>query len=144
MATMFVRHTVSDYRAWRKMYDDFAPVQAAMGITAKAVYQSADNPNDITVTHDFPSVGAAQDPPRSRIAPTATPIRRRDARERSEGSAADATSSSSAPEEAPHEHRPRGGTPASGGPGKAASSEDSVNPRRIQFAVAAGLGGRAA
>jgi hypothetical protein len=60
MATMFVRHTVSDYKAWRKIYDDFAPIQTAMGITAKAVYQSADNPNDITVTHDFPSVGAAQ------------------------------------------------------------------------------------
>jgi hypothetical protein len=47
MATMFVRHTISDYRAWRKAYDDFAPFQKAKGVTAHAVYQAADNPNDI-------------------------------------------------------------------------------------------------
>jgi hypothetical protein len=60
MATMFVRHTISDYGAWRKAYDDFAPVQKAKGVTAQAVYRAADNPNDITVTHEFGSVEDAQ------------------------------------------------------------------------------------
>ena len=60
MATMFVRHTISDYKAWRKAYDDFAPVQKAKDVMAQAVYQAADNPNDITVTHEFGSVEAAQ------------------------------------------------------------------------------------
>ena len=60
MATMFVRHTVSDYKAWRKLYDDFAPAQKAKGATAQTVYRSADNPNDITVTHDFATVDEAQ------------------------------------------------------------------------------------
>jgi hypothetical protein len=60
MATLFVRHTVSDYKAWRKVYDDFAPTQKAMGVTAETVYQSADNPSDITVTHDFATISAAQ------------------------------------------------------------------------------------
>ena len=60
MATMFVRHTVSNYNAWRKVYDDFALVQKAKGVLAEAVYQAADNPNDITVTHDFATVEAAQ------------------------------------------------------------------------------------
>src|ERR1700722_9530018 len=60
MATMFVRHTISDYKAWRKAYDDFAPLQKAKGVTAQAVYQAANNPNDITVTHEFGSVEAAQ------------------------------------------------------------------------------------
>lgn len=61
MTTMFVRHTVSDYKTWRKAYDDFAPVQKAKGVTAhQAVYQAADNPNDITITHEFASVEAAQ------------------------------------------------------------------------------------
>jgi hypothetical protein len=36
MATMFVRHTVSDCKAWRKVYDDFAPTQKAMGVIAEA------------------------------------------------------------------------------------------------------------
>ena len=35
MATMFVRHTISDYKAWRKAYDDFAPVQKAKGVMAQ-------------------------------------------------------------------------------------------------------------
>ena len=60
MATMFIRHTVSDYKAWRKVYDDVSHVQKAGGVTAQAVYQSADNPNEITVTHEFGSVEAAQ------------------------------------------------------------------------------------
>jgi quinol monooxygenase YgiN len=60
MATMFIRHTVSNYKTWRKVYDDFASVQKAKGVTAQAVYQAADNPNDITVTHEFATVEAAQ------------------------------------------------------------------------------------
>ena len=60
MTTMFVRHTVSNYAAWRKAYDDFAPVQKAKGVTAEAVYQAADNPNDVTVTHDFATLEAAR------------------------------------------------------------------------------------
>ena len=60
MTTMFVRHTVSNYDVWRKAYDDFAPVQKAKGVSAQAVYQATDNPNDITVTHEFASLAAAQ------------------------------------------------------------------------------------
>jgi quinol monooxygenase YgiN len=60
MTTMFVRHTVSDYKAWRKVYDDFATVQKAKGVTAQAVYRAVDNPNDVTVTHEFASIEAAQ------------------------------------------------------------------------------------
>ena len=60
MTTMFIRHAVANYKAWRKVYDDFASVQKAKGVTAQAVYQAADNPNDITVTHDFATVEAAR------------------------------------------------------------------------------------
>ena len=61
MTTLFVRHAVADYAAWRKVYDSFAPVQQANGVTAQTVYQSAHDPNDVTVTHDFASLDAAQD-----------------------------------------------------------------------------------
>ena len=60
MATLFVRHTVSDYKAWRKAYDAFGPVQKEKGVRAEAVYQAADNPNDVTVTHEFASTKEAQ------------------------------------------------------------------------------------
>ena len=60
MATLFVRHTVTDYKAWRKIYDEFLPVQKANGVTAQAVYQADGNPNDITVTHEFATIEAAK------------------------------------------------------------------------------------
>ncbi len=60
MATMFVRHTVADYAAWRRIFDAFAPTQEQMGVTDKAVYRAADDENDITVTHDFSSVEEAK------------------------------------------------------------------------------------
>ncbi len=60
MTTMFVRHTVQDYAAWRKVYDQFGTIQKAAGATAEAVYQAADNPNDITVTHEFDTLEAAK------------------------------------------------------------------------------------
>jgi hypothetical protein len=60
MTTLFVRHTVSDYAAWRKVYDAFAPTQKAHGVTAEAVYRAADNPNDVTVTHEFATVDSAR------------------------------------------------------------------------------------
>ncbi|MDL2401546.1 antibiotic biosynthesis monooxygenase [Rhizobium mayense] len=60
MTTLFVRHDVSDYAAWRKVYDEFRPVQKANGVTAEAVYQATDNPNDVTVIHEFATIEAAQ------------------------------------------------------------------------------------
>jgi len=48
------RHTVSDYKAWRKSYDGFAPVQKAGGREGRdRLSGRRDNPNDVTVTHDF-------------------------------------------------------------------------------------------
>ena len=57
---MFVRHEVADYGAWRKAYDAFRTTQHEMGVTAQAVYQATDNPNDVTVTHDFKTEAEAR------------------------------------------------------------------------------------
>ena len=57
---LFVRHEVTDYSAWRKVYDEFGSMQKKLGVTAQAVYRSLDNPNEITVTHDFKTAEAAQ------------------------------------------------------------------------------------
>ena len=59
MTRVFVRHQVSDYAAWRKVYDSFAPVQKANGVIAESVYRSVDDPNDVTVIHDFATADAA-------------------------------------------------------------------------------------
>jgi quinol monooxygenase YgiN len=57
---MFVRHEVADYATWKKAYDGFRVTQKKLGVVAQAVYQSTDNPNDITVTHDFRSLDKAK------------------------------------------------------------------------------------
>jgi ABC-type sugar transport system substrate-binding protein len=57
---MFVRHEVADYSAWRKAYNEFASTQKKNGVLYQAVYQSADDPNDATVIHDFHSLEKAK------------------------------------------------------------------------------------
>jgi quinol monooxygenase YgiN len=57
---MYVRHEVTSYATWRKAYDSFEATQRKMGVIAQAVYQSLDDPNDITVTHDFASAAKAK------------------------------------------------------------------------------------
>ena len=49
MATLFVRHSVSDYKTWRKTYDDFKATQKANDVTAEAVYQAAASGEEIDV-----------------------------------------------------------------------------------------------
>ncbi len=60
MATLFVRHQVADYATWRRVYDALGPTQKAFGVTADSVYRSADDANDLTVTHEFATVDAAK------------------------------------------------------------------------------------
>jgi quinol monooxygenase YgiN len=57
---MFIRHEVTDYAAWRKVYDGFDATRRKLGVTGQAVYRSVDNPNDVTVTHDFRSADKAK------------------------------------------------------------------------------------
>ena len=57
---MYIHHEVNDYAAWLKVYNDFDPTKRKLGVTGQAAYRSIDNPNDVTVTHDFRSVEKAR------------------------------------------------------------------------------------
>ena len=57
---MYVHHEVNDYAAWRKVYNAFDAKRKTMGVIGQAVYQSIDNPNDVTVTHDFRNAKTAK------------------------------------------------------------------------------------
>ena len=46
MVRSFIRHHVSDYAAWREVYDSFGDVQREHGVRAEAVYRGVDDPND--------------------------------------------------------------------------------------------------
>ena len=56
MIRMFVRHQVADFSKWKKAYDEFDNERKGMGVVGDAVFQSADDPNDVTAWHDFASL----------------------------------------------------------------------------------------
>jgi hypothetical protein len=60
MIRMFVRHRVASYGTWRKGYDAFEAHRPSFGVTGKAVYQDAGDPEMVTVTHDLPTLDAAK------------------------------------------------------------------------------------
>jgi hypothetical protein len=57
---MYIRHEVADYASWRKAYNAFDGERRKLGVTGQAVYQSVDNANDVTVTHDFKTAEKAK------------------------------------------------------------------------------------
>lgn len=60
MTTLFVRHQVNDYATWRAVYDGFEATRARLGVEAASVYQAADDPRDLTLTHEFATLDVAQ------------------------------------------------------------------------------------
>ena len=58
-AILAVRHQVSDYAAWRKVYDDVEPLRAQYGCTAQRVLRLLEDGNDLFITHEFPSAAQA-------------------------------------------------------------------------------------
>jgi quinol monooxygenase YgiN len=59
-ARLFAHHTVVDFDAWKKGYDAYAPEQKKAGVLRKSVYRSVDNPNEVTVIHDFEDIQKAK------------------------------------------------------------------------------------
>ena len=57
---MFFRHEVSDYPAWRSVYDSIDDTRTSMGVIGQAVFRSTADDRDVTGWHDFESEDAAQ------------------------------------------------------------------------------------
>jgi hypothetical protein len=60
MVRLFIRHTVRDYAAWRKGYDDFEATRIQLGAGGHDVFRDVENGNDVTACHDFDSLDAAR------------------------------------------------------------------------------------
>ena len=60
MVRLYVRHPVTDYAAWRQVYDAFDAERQTFGVTGHAVYRALDDGNDVTVWHDFATREAAE------------------------------------------------------------------------------------
>ena len=60
MVNVILSHEVTDYAAWRKLFDDGEPLRSEAGVKTNGVYTSVENPNHVTVFAEFPSVEAVQ------------------------------------------------------------------------------------
>lgn len=61
MTYIYVHHTVEDYAAWRKGFDDHASARQAAGATDEAyIMQTVDNPNEITAILGWSDVEKAK------------------------------------------------------------------------------------
>ena len=60
MIHLFVRQDVTNYEEWCFAYDRFWRDPDAHGAPIRTVYQSIDNPNDITVEHIFKTLDDAR------------------------------------------------------------------------------------
>lgn len=60
MVRLFVRINVADYETWRKGYDQFYGERVAMGVMGAAAFQLVDDPNDVTIWHDFETAEVAR------------------------------------------------------------------------------------
>jgi quinol monooxygenase YgiN len=58
--TAAIRHRVKDYDAWREVYDGFADVQQANGVTDESVHRAKEDGNDLLVLHRFANVDDAE------------------------------------------------------------------------------------
>ena len=52
---IMVQHTVRDFDAWKRVFDDHESVRRRHGSTGHQLYQGADDPNAVTVVNHFPS-----------------------------------------------------------------------------------------
>jgi hypothetical protein len=59
-ALSIVKHTVTDYGAWRTVYDEVQPLRDKHGVDAASVLRDPGDPNNVTVLHWFPSVTQAE------------------------------------------------------------------------------------
>ena len=56
-ALSIVQHPVSDYAAWRTVYEQVQPLRDKHGVSAADLLQDPAGPNQVTVLHWSPSVG---------------------------------------------------------------------------------------
>lgn len=61
MSTVFVRHQVADFDAWKPGFDDHGNDRREYGLTDAGIYRSADDPNTVTILLTTDDVPRAQE-----------------------------------------------------------------------------------
>ena len=60
-STMFVKHQVKDFNAWKSVYDGLGEVRKQKGVTAASVHRDPQNKNTLIITHQFKDLKSATD-----------------------------------------------------------------------------------
>jgi quinol monooxygenase YgiN len=58
--TLFVKHHVADYAAWRSVYDSVEGLRQQHGCTGAEVLVDPSNKQEVLILHRFPSVDQAE------------------------------------------------------------------------------------
>ncbi|PCC74923.1 hypothetical protein SAMN02745121_08410 [Nannocystis exedens] len=59
MATLLVRHRITDFDAWLALHDQMAATRRAHGCTGARPYRQADDPDAVAIALDFPTPAQA-------------------------------------------------------------------------------------
>ena len=60
MTLMVVRHHVSDYDAWLKVYTSVGQLQKSGGVLEESIHQDVQDPHEVLVLHRFANAAAAE------------------------------------------------------------------------------------
>ncbi len=61
MALAIIHHKVRDFAVWKSAFDDHLSTQTAAGMTNGRVFQSADDPNAVTILFDVADIARAKE-----------------------------------------------------------------------------------
>ena len=61
MASMFVKHRVADYGAWKAVFDEHETARRQAGFTAHSLHRDADDPNVIIIALRSNDIGRAKE-----------------------------------------------------------------------------------
>ena len=57
---IMVQHKVRDFGAWKPVFDEHAAVRQRHGATGHVIYRAMNDPNDVTILNEFPSLDGAK------------------------------------------------------------------------------------
>ena len=57
---IIVEHTVRDFDAWKRVFDEHEAVRREHGATGHQLYRGADDPNEVTIVNHFPTRAQAE------------------------------------------------------------------------------------
>ncbi len=61
MASMFIKHHVADFAAWKPVFDDHEAARRQSGVTAHSLHRDADDPNVVIIAFRVNDIAGARE-----------------------------------------------------------------------------------